>query len=681
MIGEFVALDAALSYAGLGLAIYAPAAGSKFPEGGSSGKLGLTSATATTDAERLRLLYADNPDRNVAARLDACTPQLCVLDLDTQAAHPHTPPDPDGIDALREWADKQGVALPETWAARTASGGLHMLYRLPEGEALPKSEDNLLPHVDALGAGHGEVLPPSRIAGDPLRAEPYRWVEGHAPQDLPLAELPRELLDLWREAKAKRGGGVPAGRNSTLASLCGAWRREGCDAGEIERRALEWNNQQPDPLPDSEVRKTAASVSRYPKGKGGSHAPTQGELADFMRSDPDLRGAFGQNMLDGGLYVRGPLPWSQLYEGVRRWTDADAENLFVYMQENAGARSKDHVRGAFTICAAENTFNPLRETLENDLPEWDGYARAEHWLHDLLGAPNTPYVRTSAALWARGAVLRAMQPGSKFDYSLVIVGPQGVGKSVTLRRASPRPEFFCEGITDLSKPQEVAEQTRGRLIVEIAELAGATGKRAENLKQELTRQVTTVRLPYERHAIDLPRSCVFAFTTNDPRFLSDPTGARRFLPVRVAVVEPRLKSIATDEQACRAYWLQLWAEVMTYYRAAIALPSEQFDAAYPTTLSEDMEQEAERVREVYTVEDTDAGAVAEWLDAALARGVTRVCARQVAINALHIEGAALRRSATKHVSDLLDRMAGWRRCEGKQRVDGYGVCTAWDFMG
>lgn len=673
-------LDAALAYLDLGLALYAPAAGSKLPALGSSGQAGLTSAMPTTDSARVREIYAADPARNVAARLDACTPQLVVLDLDTQAAHPHTPADPDGADALRSWATENAVSLPQTWAVRTASGGTHLLYRLPDGETLPKSTDNLLPHVDALGAGHGEILPPSRIAGDPLRTQPYTWADGHSPADLPLAELPRPLLDLWRASKVD-GRATASGRNSALTSLCGGWRAQGCDAAELERRALAWNTRQPDPLPESEVRKTAASVARYPQGRGRAQRATQGALVEFMRGDSELCGQFGINALTGGLYVTGALPWSQLYEGPRRWTDADAENLFVYLQDHANAGARDTVNGALTIVAAEQRFNPLSEFLASELPEWDGYGRADLWLHDLLGAQRTDYMAAAGHTWLRGAVLRAMRPGCKFDLVLVLVGPQGCGKSLTLRRLAVRPDLFTEGVTDLSRPQEVAEQTAGKWLVELPELEGMVGRRATAIKLELTRQVTTVRLPYARHATDLPRSCVFASTTNEGRFLSDPTGARRFLPVRVAVEQPRLIETTRDERLARAYCLQLWAEVMREYRDACKLPEDQFAQAFPTTLDRDTERQAEAVRAEFTVEDTDAAAVGEWLRSAVARGTTRVCTRQVAINALGVPDGAMRRSITNHVADILDRADGWRRCDGKQRVEGYGTVTAWEWDG
>ena len=675
-------LDAALVYLTCGFAVYAPAAGSKLPAGGSSGVSGLTSKTATTDPALVREVYHIHPTYNVAARLDACDPQLCVLDLDTYAAHGTEGAEDsrDGAEVLRAWCGEHDVALPETWALRTASGGMHLLFKLPEGATLPKSRANLLTRVDFLGAGHGEVLPPSTITGDPLRTAPYSWVAGHSPIDsAPLAELPRPLYDLWAQAGAHGGPGAK-GRNVTLASMCGRWwGTEDETEDELTAHALDWNARQADPLPEAEVCKVAASIASRPKAarRGGA---TQGELADFMRQDPELRESFGTNVLDGGRYVRGALPWSQLFDGVRRWDDADDENLFVYLQDRAGARSKDRVRGALTIVMAERRFNPLREYLLHELPAWDGRGRADWWLNDMLGVADSEYTRAVAHTFARGAVLRAMQPGCKVDLCLVLVGEQGRGKSLNVRRMALRGEFLCEG-ADLGDPRGLAEALVGRWFVELAELQGMAGRGAGAVKQELTRQVATVRLPYARHPTDLPRSCVFVCTTNDVRFLADPTGSRRFLPVQVAEVEPAMGAWALDERFAAGYYAQLWAEVVAEYQRALALPSEQFAAAFPVALTPDMEAEARRVREDYEVEDTDEGAVFQWLDnARLREGVTRVCARQVAICALGLDGKALRRRATNHVASILDKAPGWRNV-GRQRVGEYGTAQAWEWGG
>lgn len=407
--------------------------------------------------------------------------------------------------------------------------------------------------------------------------------------------------------------------------------------------------------------------------------PSQADLVDLMRKDPDVMGAFGTNELDGGLYVMAPLPWDMLGEQ-RRWQDADAENLFCWAQGKAAKASRRDVAGAFTIVAAENRFNPIAQMLDA-LPEWDGEARADWLLWALVGCGATDYTRAVSHTVMRGAVLRAYRPGAKFDYCATLIGPQGCGKSRAVARMAMRPEFLCESVSDLTDNKLTAEQTQGKWICELAELEGMTGRRLTGVKQSLTMTHATVRLAYARNPIDLPRSCIFIATTNQGEFLSDPTGARRFLPVRCAVSDRGGWEHATEKQL-EAFVMQAWAEVVHEYKTALALPSEQFAEAFPVWLSPEMERAADEAREAATIEDTDAGAINEWLATAVSMGTTRVCARQVAERALEADmSRQSSRRITADVTRILNTCCpGWSYA-GKQRVAGYGTVRAWDYTG
>lgn len=429
---------------------------------------------------------------------------------------------------------------------------------------------------------------------------------------------------------------------------------------------------------EAEARPVAQTDAQDEGGKPGRgqakrHQPTQAELVALMRTDPDVMGSFGTNVLDGGLYVTGPLPWDMLGER-RRWQDADAEHLFMYVQGIAAGASRRNVAGAFTVLAAENRFNPIAEMLDS-LPAWDGVARADCLLWVLFGCEDNEYTRAVSRTFMRGAVLRAYQPGSKFDYTLVLIGPQGCGKSRGVARMAMRPEFLCESVSDLTDHKLTCEQTMGRWIVELAELEGMTGRRLTAVKQALTMTSATVRLAYARNPIDLPRSCVFAATTNEAEFLADPTGARRFLPVRCAVADREGWRDAT-ERDLEGFVMLAWAEIVAEYKYALTLPSERFPEAFPVWLTPDMEHAADKARESATIEDTDESAVQEWLNRT---GETRVCARQVAELALGIDmGRAQSRRVTANVARILNtRCPGWQYV-GKQRVPGYGTCRAWD---
>lgn len=410
-------------------------------------------------------------------------------------------------------------------------------------------------------------------------------------------------------------------------------------------------------------------------------APTQAALVRFMHNDPTLSQAFGTNVLDSGLYVCGSLPWDESGER-RRWTDADDEWLFVYMQGKTGTKSRRNVSGAFTIVAAANRFNPIVDMLDT-LPEWDGTARADYLLWVLFGCEDTPYTRAVSHAFMRGAVLRGYEPGCKFDSVLTLIGPQGCGKSYGTRRMAMRDEFLCESVTDLTDHKLTAEQTTAKWICELAELEGMTGRRLTGVKQAITMQHITTRMAYARHPIDLPRSCVFVATTNEACFLADRTGNRRFWPIRCATSCERGGWDTATDREVSAFVMLAWAEVVHEYKTAraSAADADAFREAYPTTLTAGMEREADTMRDAASVEDTRIGVIREWLaDAALREGITRVCARMVAEKALGIDMARQRgHQVTNEIAYILDTCEGWQSV-GKQRVRDYGTCRAWDYQ-
>ena len=170
--------------------------------------------------------------------------------------------------------------------------------------------------------------------------------------------------------------------------------------------------------------------------------------------------------------------------------------------------------------------------------EWDGTERIETLLAEMFGAEDTPLNRWASAFLFRGAVLRAFRAGAKLDVMPVLIGPQGIGKSHLLSAILPRDhrhEWFSDALVLSDSQKQKAEALQGRVIVEAAEMAAADAKDLERLKAFLTRQNDGgVRMAYRRNPEPLLRRCVIVGTSNETRPLpNDPTGLRRFVPVRL----------------------------------------------------------------------------------------------------------------------------------------------------
>ena len=80
-------------------------------------------------------------------------------------------------------------------------------------------------------------------------------------------------------------------------------------------------------------------------------------------------------------------------------------------------------------------------------------------------------------------------------------------------------------------------QLHGKLLIEWSEMGALRRSQVEKTKAFITSRVDTFRPPFERAAIDVPRTCCFAGTSNDDDFLEDATGGRRFWLVKCEQVD------------------------------------------------------------------------------------------------------------------------------------------------
>jgi predicted P-loop ATPase len=154
-----------------------------------------------------------------------------------------------------------------------------------------------------------------------------------------------------------------------------------------------------------------------------------------------------------------------------------------------------------------------------------------------------------------------MKPGCQADYTLLLLGKQGLKKSQALRAIAVRSEYFTDHIADLSN-KDAREGIRGKWIVELAELEKIRGRHMDQVKAFLTCQLDHYRPAYGRRSADFPRSCVFAGTANGDTPLTDETGNRRFWPVTCGTID--VDAIKRDRD-------QLWAEAYASYNNGGAL--------------------------------------------------------------------------------------------------------------
>jgi predicted P-loop ATPase len=356
------------------------------------------------------------------------------------------------------------------------------------------------------------------------------------------------------------------------------------------------------PKPKPEIAKKAPSAAESPPGKGNvvkfptahpeedhvdrtpiqaywlldeNNGPRKRLMYNFvatLRHHELTRGVFVKNTFTAEVVLAKRPPWEKSSAPwvPRTLRDNDITLCQTFL-EKCGMTPKTNEAGTAIMTVAESAaFDPIRDYLE--ALKWDGVSRVMgevSWLERYMGVTPTAngIERVFGAKWLLAAVARNLSTnpdGEKVDTMLIFEGTQGKHKSTALETLATMNgrRYFVDSIDDISSKDAVM-QMQGTVIVEIAELNGFGKSDPDGIKRWVSTKVDRIRLPYGKIVVNIPRRCVLAGTVNPGGrgYLRDPTGARRFWPVRVT--RPMdIDGLAADRD-------QLWAEAVHLYRAGM----------------------------------------------------------------------------------------------------------------
>lgn len=317
--------------------------------------------------------------------------------------------------------------------------------------------------------------------------------------------------------------------------------------------------------------------------KSGRLQCTIGNIILILEHDPALRGRITHDLFAGVDAVEGGLPWNK---HATQWTDNDDANLRVWLERNYDITGKDKISDALTAVLTRHSYHPIRDYL-NSLT-WDGVPRLERLIIDYIGAEDTELNRAMTRKHFTAAVARVFEPGCKYDYCLILTGPEGAGKSTLLGKMGGK--WFNDSITT-TEGKEGMEQLRRAWIIEMGELAGIKRSEVETVKAYLSKRVDIYRAAYGRRTTEHPRQCVFCGTTNETAFLKGDTGNRRFWVMEVI---PTLRKHTDWLRALDRDRDQLWAEAHHYYKRGERL-----------YLSQELEAQAKQRQQEYNDNNDD----------------------------------------------------------------------------
>lgn len=230
----------------------------------------------------------------------------------------------------------------------------------------------------------------------------------------------------------------------------------------------------------------------------------------------------------------------------------------TYYRRSRKALGKKFSMAEFTSCLFNydnlRTYNPILDFFEAlRVREYKGTPVDDYIAHlDIKDDRWKPIIRK----WMLSVVAQAY--GYTSEIVLVLVGPQYIGKTQFFLRMFP-PDFaeqYCI-IDSLKEGKDSRIKMTQKLVIVDDEFGGLNRQDTEHFKSIVSQKIFTIRLPYGRTMMDLPRLCVFAGASNKMQVINDFTGNRRILPVEV---------INRDlEKADKVNRLDMWAELVQEY--------------------------------------------------------------------------------------------------------------------
>lgn len=233
-------------------------------------------------------------------------------------------------------------------------------------------------------------------------------------------------------------------------------------------------------------------------------------------------------------------------------TDMSIANYFQY---NLGFHSVNDriIHNCVMSLARANKRSPFLDWVRS--LEWDGQKRLDSWLTDHWGVKDTEHTREIASKWLVSACARLDKPGTKLDWMMILIGPQGTGKT-----SMPFIMFKQQAriVSGNHNDKDLHLLMHSGLCAVFDELDSFGKKEASNLKAMVTTHEDAFRPPYGISTELFPRRFTLYGCGNRHEFLQhDPSGYRRYAVVEVPSLLD-FKRLEADRD-------QLWAEAWTRY--------------------------------------------------------------------------------------------------------------------
>lgn len=522
-----------------------------------------------TESE-IRMWWKKFPNANIGI-ITGQISGITVLDLDTYK-------DAETSASLSDF--------PATYTVRTGNGGSQLYYRYAAGFTISAGQFPRYPYVDLRSDGGYVVAPPSITfykdkQGNEKGGE-YQIINSCEFVEFPAHLFVEQKKNRSLSSKIAVGEGS---RNDSIASFIGtllhSHKKEKWES-DVWPAVVHANKTYTPPLPDAELRATFNSILAKEEKKKRKAVVSPIQLPDGQQihlklrrnsnfvsykdmanvvivfaTHPDYCKAFRYNEFRQEIEFNG-----------RTLEDSHLMQIQHFLQSGTDLAgiSSEAIYAAIQHYAHLFSYDEAKDWLTSLI--WDKTPRLSDWLSRTLSIESDAYHAGIGAQWITGAVRRIMEPGSIFDHMLVLIGPQGIGKTSFFRILGGK---WYKSYTGAMDNKDFYLALRGALIMDLDE--GATLSRADSIKIKsiISETHDEYRPPYGRITKKHPRRFVFSMSTNDSEPFQDMTGNRRYWPVDF--------SEKVDFKWLEENRDQIFAEAYHYWKNKIEIPQVPADSA------------------------------------------------------------------------------------------------------